>query len=77
MHKREEFAVSLRKKRTKAIIQEKRLKRQLNNNTAQLNFIPGAHKSGTIEHTSVEYDGFETILKDKDQFEKYLLEIAP
>ena len=77
MHKREEFAVSLRKKRTKAIIQEKRLKRQSNNNTAQLKFTAGATLTSTIEHTSVEYDGYETILEDKVQFEKYLLEIAP
>ena len=66
MHKREEFAVSLRKKRTKAIIQEKRLKRQSNNNTAQLNFITGANSTSTVEQTSVEYDGYETILKDKE-----------
>ena len=66
MHKREEFAVSLRKKRTKAIIQEKRLKRQSNNNTAQLNFITGANSASTVEQTSVEYDGYETILKDKE-----------
>ena len=49
MRKREEFAVSLRKKRTKAIIQEKRLKRQLKENTAQSNFVQETQSSKLLD----------------------------
>ena len=68
MRKREEFAVSLRKKRTKAIIQEKRLKRQTNENTAQLNFAQEIPSSKLLDQRNADYDGYDMVLNDKDKF---------
>ena len=68
MRKREEFAVSLRKKRTKAIIQEKRLKRQTNENTAQLNFAQENPSSKLLDQRNADYDGYDMVLNDKDKF---------
>ena len=68
MRKREEFAVSLRKKRTKAIIQEKRLKRQTNENTAQLNFAKENPSSKLLDQRNADYDGYDMVLNDKDKF---------
>ena len=69
MRKREEFAVSLRKKRTKEIIKEKRLKLQSVNNQQKL--------KDNAFLASADYDGYESILTDKAEFNRLLLEIAP